>query len=308
MDRSHADGIRSRFCRVSRCGSEGPAGELTNRCSPQCSSSAIIHLYQSTSSTHLVYHAKYAAQAEECSRVDAPVGLVSLPTGARGMVDQDTRSLPTRHVYPTSVSHVFHTSGTSGTPKPIPHTHERSVSVLPRRAIPSYLPAAADQKAPVPPPSESAAFTTTPLFHGGVSDLLRGWMARSVVYFYPTSDVSITARNVASAVDACRPPPPLSPTSGLEGQQLDERNRRFTPTAFLSVPYILSILAEDTDGPGMMMLRGMDYVSTGGAPLDTTIGNGMVEKGVRLVSRLGSSECGCESRYRFHLALCAPPR
>jgi len=106
-------------------------------------------------------------------------------------------------------------------------------------------------------------------------------------------------RNVVAAVEACQAPPPDLPTlPKLTGLSLAERVNRFKPTAFLSVPYILSTLVEDLDGDGMKMLQSMDYVSTGGAPLDTSIGDAMVERGVRLVSRLGSSECGCES---FHL-------
>ena len=103
-------------------------------------------------------------------------------------------------------------------------------------------------------------------------------------------------KNVVAAVQACRSPPsdlPDLPT--LSGPALAEREKRFKPTAFLSVPYILSTLVEDLEGDGMRMLQSMDYVSTGGAPLDTSIGDAMVQRGVRLVSRLGSSECGCES-------------
>lgn len=208
---------------------------------------------------------------------------------------------------PQDISHVFHTSGTSGTPKPIPHTHSGSVTVLPRRAPPSYLTGPhspilpnAGSSSSAAPPSESAAFTTTPLFHGGVSDLLRAWMARSVVYFYPTSDVAITADNVSQAVAACQAPPaPLATAHSsreMSEAQESERARRFKVTAFLSVPYILTVLAEDPNGPGMEMLRSMKMVSTGGAPLDRGVGDGMVKAGVRLVSRLGSSECGCECR------------
>ncbi|KAF7794267.1 hypothetical protein EIP86_005400 [Pleurotus ostreatoroseus] len=79
-------------------------------------------------------------------------------------------------------------------------------------------------------------------------------------------------------------------------------------SAFLSVPYILKLLAEDPRG--MRLLQRMELVSTGGAPLpeagecyacflakfaeslDVIVGDEMVEKGVELVSRLGSSECG----------------
>lgn len=261
------------------------------KCSPQCSPSAILHLYQSTDSSHLLCHPKYAHLAHEVVQSHSDVRLVPL-SPSNGRITE-THEPPVVKVDPASVSHVFHSSGTSGTPKPIPHTHMRSVSSLPRRGIPSYLPGSTSSKTTVGagiPPSESAAFTTTPLFHGGVSDLLRAWMARSMIYFYPTSDVSITTENVVASVEACQSPPPSIP--GIETTQ--EREKRFRVIAFLSVPYILSILAEDLDGRGISVLKELDFVSTGGAPLDTAMGDAMVAKGVRLVSRLGSSECGCE--------------
>jgi acyl-coenzyme A synthetase/AMP-(fatty) acid ligase len=170
-----------------------------------------------------------------------------------------------------AVSHVFHTSGTSGTPKPIPQTHDSSVVTLPRRQL-----GEAD--------TLEASFTTTPLFHGGVSDLLRAWMARSLLYLYPSSTTAVTAANIMGAYRACSRYPPGS---------------TFAPpiTAFLSVPYILTLLsptADPTDAEGATaMLANMEIVSTGGAPLDTAVGNGLVQRGVHLTSRLGSSECGC---------------
>lgn len=117
-------------------------------------------------------------------------------------------------------------------------------------------------------------------------------MARSMIYFYPTSDTPITSDHVVAAVMACQSLPPF----GLDvtDEQKRERAGRFRVGSFLSVPYILTILSEDLQGPAMEMLQKLDFVSTGGAPLDTRIGDSMVERGVRLVSRLGSSECGCE--------------
>lgn len=139
------------------------------------------------------------------------------------------------------------------------------------------------------PTAEYAAYTTTPLFHGGVSDLLRAWMARSMIYFYPTSDVPITVANVMGSMAACRAGPP---TYDMPRHLLDDRDLHYKVLAFLSVPYILTVLADDPDG--MHMLSTMELVSTGGAPLDSKVGADMVEHGVRLVSRLGSSECGCK--------------
>ncbi|WVR04200.1 hypothetical protein IAU60_001200 [Kwoniella sp. DSM 27419] len=253
---------------------------------PQCSPSAIDHLITSSSSTRLVYHPKYVDLATAGSLGQTTV-ITQLPTSSSAL-QPDTACELDSACHPEATSHIFHTSGTSGTPKPIPNTHGQSVSVLPRRAVPSYL----DGPSTAGWPSEPAAFTTTPLFHGGVSDLLRGWMARSVVYFYPTSDVPITSTNVLAAVEACDAPAPPLQGIALDRAQRTERENRFKVASFLSVPYILSTLAEDASGPAMAMLRRLDYVSTGGAPLDTRIGDRMVDQGIRLVSRLGSSECG----------------
>ncbi|KAI0083934.1 acetyl-CoA synthetase-like protein [Irpex rosettiformis] len=110
------------------------------------------------------------------------------------------------------------------------------------------------------------AFTTTPLFHGGSADLLRSMNALSILYLF-SSTHSMTAASIIGAVSAC-------PNNA----------------AFLSVPYILKMLAEDTEG--LKMLQRMDLVSVGGAPLPEQLGDEMVQQGIKLVSRLGSSECG----------------
>lgn len=63
-------------------------------------------------------------------------------------------------------------------------------------------------------------------------------------------------------------------------------------TSFLSVPYILQMLSETRDG--LQKLASLDLVSTGGSPLPAAIGDQLCQHGVKLVSRYGSSECGCE--------------
>lgn len=281
---------------------------MSSQSSPQCSPPAILNLHKTTESIYTIYHPKYAGLAEDARQLDPSIHLIDWTTDVKSSRScrNDVSELDSLRIDPESVSHVFHSSGTSGLPKPIPNTHSRSVQVLPRRGLPSYLsPTIESSSSSSPPPPESAAFTTTPLFHGGVSDLLRAWMARSMIYFYPTSDVPITMKNVVAAVKACRAPPPDLPGhSDPSGPVLSERENRYKPTAFLSVPYILSTLVEDLDGEGMNLLREMDFVSTGGAPLDTSIGDAMVKRGVKLVSRLGSSECGC-GLFRF-IGLCFP--
>lgn len=97
---------------------------------------------------------------------------------------------------------------------------------------------------------------------------------------YP-SDLPITADNLLHSFE-------ILPTSAR---------------SFLSVPYILELLSDSAQG--MRVLADLDLVSTGGAPLPTEIGNKLCAEGVKLVSRYGSSECGCSLQWtcwRLHKA------
>lgn len=105
-------------------------------------------------------------------------------------------------------------------------------------------------------------------------DFLRSFNAISTTYFY-SSLYSITAANIINSLNACK---------DVHG--------------FLSVPYILQLLDEDEDGRDL--LKDMGLVSTGGAPLGKELGDSMIRTGVRLVSRLGSSECSCERGVMIH--------
>lgn len=154
---------------------------------------------------------------------------------------------------PEDVLVTMHTSGSSGLPKPIHQLH--------RFWTASMLSAAG---------RDLTAFTTTPLFHGGMSDLLRSIQAGSSIFFHPTADSgALSTSAICQAITAC---PPIS--------------------YFLSVPYILDMLFTDPEDGGRRMLASMELVSTGGAPLSQQLGDKMVQQEIKLVSRLGSSECG----------------
>ena len=111
-------------------------------------------------------------------------------------------------------------------------------------------------------------------------------MSRSTLYLYP-STIPITAANLLQAFSAVPEP----------------------ATSFLSVPYILEMLAEGN--AGMESLVKFELVSTGGSPLPAATGDRLCRSGVKLVSRYGSSECGCEwpSSYQckaMYLGLISP--
>ncbi|PSR99252.1 hypothetical protein BD289DRAFT_361380 [Coniella lustricola] len=167
---------------------------------------------------------------------------------------------------PSDLAYLFHTSGTSsGLPKPIPQTHHAAVGVLAR----------------LPGGEGHATLSTTPLYHGGISDCFRAWSGGATIHLFPGTQ-PITAANVCRAVD-------LADTY-LQGA--------YPVKYFTAVPYVLQMLATDgsstTDhsSPGMRLLRRMELVGVGGAALSPSLGDALVANGVNLLSRFGSAECG----------------
>lgn len=142
-------------------------------------------------------------------------------------------------------------------PKPIPTAHRLLTSVYP------CAPSSKDGQG-----EPRAAFSTTPLFHGGLTDFFRALSALEPIYFFPLHCLPVTADIVQAAL-ACAGP---------------------TVRYFFTVPFILKLLLEAN---ALAALKRMDIVSTGGAPLSDELGDFLVEQGVNLVSRYGSSECGC---------------
>lgn len=154
----------------------------------------------------------------------------------------------------SEIAYFCHTSGTSsGLPKPIPQTHAGVVAAVPRLSS----------------SEEIATFSTTPLYHGGLPDCFRAWASAASIWFFPEGIVPITAANICSAVNCVQ-----------DG----------TLKYFSSVPFVLQMLSEEEEG--IKLLRAMDLVGVGGAPLATTTGDRLVRQAINLVSRMGSAECG----------------
>ncbi|KAF2090615.1 hypothetical protein K490DRAFT_34564 [Saccharata proteae CBS 121410] len=167
-------------------------------------------------------------------------------------------------VGPNDIAYLHHTSGTSsGVPNPIPQTHAAGLGVLPR------LSGSGRRK---------ATFSTTPLYHGGVADVFRAWTSDALIWLFPAKDRPITAANIISSLDTTKS---VSESSGGKIPLV-----RY----FSSVPYVLQMMAAEKRG--MEHLTSMDIVGVGGAALPAEVGDGLVRKGVNLVSRFGSAECG----------------
>ena len=206
-------------------------------------------------------HADLAKAAYQVS-TDVSLELIALPKiedGKEVTVPGDPLS-----IWPVSeldVAYLHHTSGTStGLPKTIPQTHRAAVGVLPTFES-GY---------------DKATFTTTPLYHAGVADCFRAWTGGAMIWLFPGADVPITASNVLKSLGCTRRSTATDQTPEVK--------------YFTSVPYVLQMLAAE-DG-GLHTLRQMELVGVGGAALPQHVGDHLVQKSVKLVSRFGSAECG----------------
>ncbi|KAF1838624.1 acetyl-CoA synthetase-like protein [Decorospora gaudefroyi] len=238
---------------------------------PQCQPAAILHLCTSCKTSVFFYDTAHAERAQQTERLAKEQGVSGLeiqplPLGHTELVfdvvqESAERSIEPPHVDETAVAYLHHTSGTSsGLPKPIAQSHRAAIGVLP------HLP-----KIPT-----IASFTTTPLYHGGIADLFRCWTSNALIWLFPSKDVPTTARNICKSLNVARS---YAATEGLPKVKY-----------FSSVPYVLQMMEADEEG--LELLQGMDIVGVGGAALPAEVGNRLVKKGVNLVSRFGSAECG----------------
>lgn len=238
---------------------------------PQCQPSAILHLCKSCNVSLLLHddaHSQRASEAEKLgeeeneTKIEAQLIPIRPDEDIFDLVHEPVDfSLPNSVTNPSSVAYLHHTSGTSsGLPKPISQTHRAAIGVLPRL---SETPC-------------KAAFTTTPLYHGGIADAFRSWTSDSLIWLFPSKDVPITARNICSSFDA----------AGRYSSSKDNPQVKY----FSSVPYVLQMM--EADSYGLEILKKMDIVGVGGAALPTEVGDRLVDHGVNLISRFGSAECG----------------
>ena len=162
-----------------------------------------------------------------------------------------------------------HTSGTSsGLPKPIAQSHRGAVGVLP----------CLDGR-------EAATFTTTPLYHGGIADCFRAWTSDAPIWLFP-GNVPITTANIYASLQCA--------------VEIFVTGISAPVKYFSSVPYILQMIASD-EPDGIDTLKSFDIVGVGGAALPPTVGDELVNRGVSLVSRFGSAECGfLMSSHRYY--------
>lgn len=224
-----------------------------------------MSLCQSCDATHILYHASFRQLA--CAAVvdsDIIANILPWQADSKDIVsiiraNGSAKLAPCYHPAESDTAYIHHSSGTStGIPKPIHQSHRAGFGNLPRLDG-----------------SHFATFTTTPLFHGGTADCFRAWTSNALIWLFPGGDLPITPKNILSCLAVAT-----------------QTEIRGTPPVryFSSVPYVLQMLSEESDG--MQMLQKMDLVGVGGATLSQSVGDKLVHDQVNLVSRFGSAECG----------------
>jgi thioester reductase-like protein len=226
--------------------------------SPQLDVNAIKHLCNSLSASVIFADTRLYATANSLGDGIHAINLSGVLDGSE--LDDSNTSFVI-DIKANDVAFLFHTSGTSsGLPKSIPQTHHAAVGVLP--CLPAHR--------------NPATFSTTPLYHGGIADCLRAWSSGATIHLFPGTQ-PITTTNILKAIDQAN--------AYAQGT--------CAVKYFTSVPYILQMLATETEGSqGVSALQQMDLVGVGGAALPTSLGDELVAKSVNLVSRYGSAECG----------------
>ena len=156
----------------------------------------------------------------------------------------------------SDIAYYCHSSGTSsGVPKPIPQRHKQLLALL-----------CCDTNF-----ADAKTFTTTPLYHGGLPDCLRAWACGAMVWIFPEGLEPLTPATIGAAYKYSE-----SISGGIE--------------YFSCVPFVLEMLVESDES--IEMLHKMKLVGVGGAALGLQTGDTLVSRGVKLISRMGSAECG----------------
>lgn len=204
--------------------------------------------------------------------------------------------VPEHHSKPLDIAYIHHSSGTSsGNLKPIEQTHWGAAGALPRLGG-----------------RNKASFSTTPLYHGGIADCLRAWTSRAMIWLFPENEIPITAANVLSCLEFADSKAEgyaqldkhsewahvngtfVKAKSGVAGTVDKSNSTCVSPTPpiayFSCVPYVLNIVTQSTTGQARLRL--MELVGTGGTALSQSDGDKLVKKGIKLISRYGSAECG----------------
>ena len=244
--------------------------------STACNGNAVTHLLKTCGAMAVCYDARHGKVVDEALAVAEDgdsVRKIGLEYASLSYIRQlkifvpDNSGLTVAKQEAADIVLYGHSSGTStGLPKHIPITHQDEIGALPRyNQMRSYQ-------------RPDSTFSTTPIYTGGLADLWRSWSAGTALWIYAENEVPITAENI------------LYYRSATE-TWIAKHQENASPIGYVScVPFVTQLMAEQSDL--LDWLQNMRMVGVGGAAMPTALGDMLVNKGVKLVSRFGSRECG----------------
>jgi acyl-CoA synthetase (AMP-forming)/AMP-acid ligase II len=237
--------------------------------SPNNSVAALAHLLTITGSQHLLYHERYARQAEETRLLfeqqgKPPLCIVQeIPLILDAATDWSTfKPRPRIMSYDDEskrMAVIMHSSGSTGFPKPLPATHAATAALATFHF-------------------GLAGMLTTPIYHAhGHNAFFRTIHAAQPQAIFP-AHLPFTSSAIKQAITA------------FERVMAPTHPALLAHTHFYAVPYNLKLLAEDE--ATVSELARFDTVTFAGSAMPEQLGQKLVEAGVPLVGVYGCSETG----------------
>ncbi|KAL0961267.1 hypothetical protein HGRIS_006230 [Hohenbuehelia grisea] len=231
---------------------------------------AIAHLLKRTSPTCMLINGQVARAARETQAIlEDDADVTTIPQFQDALSYEDLLNpehpslkgldIPPRYaefLYEDRDAVILHSSGTTGLPKPIFHAHAYMLVYAACHRLPEQ--------------SEPFRFnvSTLPLYHG--FGLLAPSLSLSVgmPFVLPPASVIPTARTTIAAIQS----------TGAK--------------SMLSVPSIVEDIMKFPGGVGLEVLKTLDFIAIGGAPMKENVGNELASKGVKLLNHWGATEIG----------------
>ncbi|KIY67026.1 acetyl-CoA synthetase-like protein [Cylindrobasidium torrendii FP15055 ss-10] len=225
--------------------------------SARLSSSAVFHVLEKTTPSTVLVSPELEKATQQAQR--AKMVFVQPPTYVELLNGPSPVPPPkfSGHRREDCNALIFHTSGSTGLPKPVYHSH---AFIMRFATCHNLLPPIDEQY----PPNVSSL----PLYHG--FGLLAPMLALSIglPFVLPPASTIPTARSTILALEFSK------------------------ARSMLSVPSILEDMLRLPSNVGIDALRKLDFIAIGGAPMKETVAHALVSKGVKLLNHWGATEIG----------------